>query len=478
MLAAPNERGMPQGNSINMPFRVWGQWAFGPLAICLAVQAAAQAYRGLYVVAVPNVNGSKALHAQAAAYRKSFVDGVMIPLHWSFIEPAAPGQTLPPNAGIASPVTGEVFCPTGTKGTNFCWQELDEQISLVNPAKKLSLAVVAGGYSPGWLATNPAYNVAAAGPVLYASHAGNGAICYSINLDLVSSAAAAPGNAPSTFAAAYVAMMQQVAAHLATAGLLQQVSVIKVSGGVNTVTEEFHLDAAATTSGNCYTAATPLWSGLGYTPATTETAWKYMASNVAALFPDALMSFDILENSYNSAPLIDDAGTIFTVAQYNADPALYGTLLLDRALADLLPGNGAQGLLGTAAVAVQWNGIAPADQQSLPAIATHTLAAAANGAVIGWQANEQYGPLGSGCGTAACAAATSNSTQCYGAETCVAEYASMLANGLSPVPGSPIQPAYLEIWPADVNTPCLTPANVAAHNTLTADTLTARSTCG
>ena len=460
-----------------MSYHASGQRALSLLAVSLAVPAAAQPYRGLYVVAVPGVNVSKAAHAQAAAYRKNFIDGVEIPLHWNFIEPAAPGQTLPPNAGIINQITGEAFCPAGTRGTNFCWQELDEQLKLIGTEKKLSLALVAGGFSPPWLATNPAYNVAVAGPVLYASHGGTGPNCFSIDLDLVSSGAVAPGGAPSSFAAAYVAAVKVIAAHLASQGRLAQVAMIKVSGGVNNVTEEFHLDDATTTTGSCYSAATPLWSMLGYTPTATETAWKYIATNVAAQFPGALMSFDIVENSYTTSPLIDDAGTIFTVSQYIANPSLYGTLLLDRALADLVPGFGAQGILGAAPVSVQWNGVAPADQQTLSTIATHTLAAAAAGAVIGWQANELYNTAGSSCGAAACSAATSTATICYGTATCVAEYASLLDNGLSPMPGSPVAPAYFEVWPVDVNNPCLTQAHVAAHNSLTGDSLTVRSTC-
>ena len=96
---------------------------------CLIAPATAQTYQGIYVVSIPYVNGSAATLTQAVAYRKPFVDGVVIILHWSYLEPVAPGQTLPPGANITDPFTGEVFCPQGTQHTNFCWQELDEQLA-------------------------------------------------------------------------------------------------------------------------------------------------------------------------------------------------------------------------------------------------------------------------------------------------------------------------------------------------------------
>lgn len=446
------------------------------LACCAAAPGQAQSYKGIYVVAVPNVDGSKAAHAEASAYKKPFIDGLMIPLHWAYIEPVAPGNTLAPGAGLTNPYTGEVFCPHGTHKTNYCWQELDEQLRLADPTKALSLAVVAGGYTPAWLATDSAYAVATAGPVLYASHNGTGSICYTISLPLASSNAALANGAPSSFAGAYVAMIQALAAHLQQVGALSLVSMIKVSGGINNVTEEFHLDSA-TTSASCLTSTTLLWSSLGYTPAATQTAWTYMAQGMAASFPGALLSFDILENSFSTTPLITDGGVVFTVAQYNANPAAYGTLLLDRVLAALVPGGGAQGVLGPAPVAIQWNGLAPSDQQNLSTIATHTLAAGAAGAVIGWQTNELYAAQGSGCGTAACASATSMATTCYGTATCAAEYASMLDNGITPVPGGTAHGSYVEVWPADVVNACLQPALVAGHNALTGASLTLKSKC-
>jgi hypothetical protein len=445
-------------------------------ATCLPAMAAAQAYKGLYVVAVPNVNGTKTNKLQAGAYKQPFIDGVEIPLHWSFIEPAAPGTTLPPAAGVTNPITGEVFCAKGTTHTNFCWQELDEQLAYVSSSKKLSLAVIAGGFSPAWLST-PSYNVAATGPVLYASHGGTGPNCFDLSMPLPSTAAAAlDGNAPSSFATSYVAMMQAVAAHLSAKGLLNQVAIIKISGGANTVTEEFHIDSA-TTTGTCLTAVTPIWASIGYRPATVETAWEYIAKQTAATFPNALPSFDLLENSFAASPTIDDAGTIFTPADYNADPAAYGTLLLDRVLAALVPGGNAAGILGHSAVSVQWDGVLPADQQTLSAVATHTLAAAENGAVLSWQTNEMSGLQGSSCGTAACAAATTKTTPCYGKATCVAEYHSLLDNGIRPMPGKALKAKFLEVWSIDVQNSCLQPALVAAHNTLTGDTLAVGGGC-
>jgi hypothetical protein len=436
--------------------------------------AGAAAYKGLYVVAIPYVNGNTSNEQQAAAYKQPFIDGVEIPLHWSFIEPAAPGTTLPPAAGITNPITNETFCPKGTKGTNFCWQELDEQLAYVSRSKKLSLAVIAGGFSPSWL-SNTNYDVAATGPVLYASHGGTGPNCFNLSMALPSSSASLGGNAPSSFAAAYVAMMQAVAAHLSSKGLLSQVSIIKVSGGANTVTEEFHIDSS-TTTGTCLTDVTPLWASIGYRPGAVETAWQYIASQTAATFPHALPSFDLIESAFATSPLIDDAGTIFTAAEYDEDPSAYGTLLLNRVLTALVPGGGTPGFLG-AKLSVQWDGVLPADQQTLATVAAHTLDAAQNGAVLSFQANELSGTQGSSCGTAACAYATSKTTKCYGTETCVAEFASLLDNGITPVPGEALKASFLEVWSVDVQNACLQPALVAAHNALTGDTLAAGAGC-
>jgi hypothetical protein len=430
-------------------------------------------YPGLYVVSVPDVGGNAQARALAQAYRKPFIDGVMIRLHWDYIEPVAPGQTLGAGGSVSDPVTGEVFCPNGTTGTNYCWQELDEQLQLLDPNKKISLVVVAGGYSPSWLA-QPLYGVTTIGPVLYASHGGTGPNCYTISMPLVASAPAQ--GAPSTFAAQYLAMMQAVAAHLQSAGVLAQVSIVKISGGVNTVTEEFHIDAAEK-SGTCQTPVVKRWRTAGYTPAATVTAWAYIAGQVAVTFPAALASFDILENGFTASPPIDDAGKIFSVRRYEAHPGRYGKLLLDRALDGLVPGGGAPGLLGGAPVSVQWDGLAPADQQDLSTVATHTLAAAQNGAVLAWQANEAFNTDGSSCGTAACASAVSSSTPCYGAVSCVAEFQSLLDNGIAPVVGSALRAAFIEIWAPDVVNPCLQPALVQAHDALTGSALKAGAGC-
>jgi hypothetical protein len=443
-------------------------------ATLLPRAASAQAYKGLYVVAIPNVDATITTKRQAHAYQQPFVDGVEIPLHWSFVEPAAPGTTLPPGAGVTDPITGEVFCPKGTRRTNFCWQELDEQLAFVSSSKKLSLAVIAGGFSPQWL-TDAGIAVTTIGPVRYASHGGTGPNCFNMPMPLPSSSATPGGNAPSSFAAAYVAMMQSLAAHLAAKGLLSQVAIIKVSGGANTVNEEFHIDSS-TTNNACLTDVTPLWAAIGYRPGAVAAVWEYIAAQTAAIFPQALPSFDLLESSFTSAPLIDDAGTIFTAAKYTAHPAAYGSLLLDLALAALLPGGGAPGIVGPA-VSVQWDGVLPADQQTLSAVAVHTLAAAENGAVLSWQTNEMSGLTGSSCGTAACAAATTSTTPCYGTVSCVAEYASLLDNAITPIPGNSLKAGFLEVWPIDVQNKCLQVALVAAHNALTGDTLAGGNGC-
>ena len=447
-------------------------------ACCISTPVAAQNYKGLYVMSVQNIFGSATALAETAAYRKPFIDGVVLILHWGYLEPAAPGQTLPPNAGITDPITGETFCPLGTAThhTNFCWQELNEQLTHIPPGKKLSLAVVAGGFTPPWLATNPTYAITTTGPLLYASKGGLGANCFHISLPLPSTAALPGQSAPSSFAAGYVQMMQQVATYLQSKGRLADVSIIKISASISTVTEEFHLDAA-TTSATCLTPATPAWASAGYTPTATETAFEYIAQNVSAIFPHALPSFDILENSFTDTPLIDDTGTIFTAADYTKNPTKYGTLLLDRALAALAPAPGQPGILGATPVSVQWDGLQSADQQTLTTAAPHTLAAGANGAVIAFQANEMSGPEGSICGTAACASATSPTVTCNGTATCIAEYASLLANGINPIQGTPTQSAFLEVWSADAIVPCLAPALQAAHNALTGSSLAISKTC-
>jgi hypothetical protein len=246
--------------------------------------------------------------------------------------------------------------------------------------------------------------------------------------------------------------------------------MIKISGGVNTITEEFHIDAAAK-AGPCQTPVVTLWQQAGYRPAATMTAWTYIAEQVAALFPAALASFDILEDAFATSPPIDDEGVIFTEKKYNKNPLAYGPLLLDRALDALVPGGGMAGVLGDTPVSVQWNGLAPADQQNLSAVAPHTLAAAQDGAVLAWQTNELSGAAGSSCGTAACSTAVSSTTRCYGTVSCVTEYQSLLENGITPVAGSGLQASFLEVWAPDVLNVCLQPALVQAHDTLTGATL-------
>jgi hypothetical protein len=110
-------------------------------------------------------------------------------------------------------------------------------------------------------------------------------------------------------------------------------------------------------------------------------------------------------------------------------------------------------------------------------VAVHTLAAAENGAVLSWQTNEMSGLTGSSCGTAACAAATTSTTPCYGTVSCVAEYASLLDNAITPIPGNSLKAGFLEVWPIDVQNKCLQVALVAAHNALTGDTLAGGNGC-
>ena len=153
------------------------------------------------------------------------------------------------------------------------------------------------------------------------------------------------------------------------------------------------------------------WVKLGYRPSGVVQAWVAMAEAIGHAFPDKLVALAILDN--NDFPPIDDTGR---VAIGPSVPKVRERLIAEGL--KMFPGR----------FAVQWNGL-----EAFRASAV-VVSAGAQGAVIGWQANEHAGFGGSDCPI----------PEQSGAVCTESAYEALLRNGVQ------TGGRFIEIWSPDV----------------------------
>ena len=304
-------------------------------------------FRGLYVL----INPAWVFQAPSlrSALAKPYIDGAVLTSEWSGIEPA-PGV--------------------------YDFTALDQWIVLaVRQHEKLSLAVMAGLWTPDWL-YKPPYQVPNSSFRYNRSPQGT-PNCTTLVLP-------SPWNP--TFIREYNQMMRRVAQHLHTMKIegmpanaaYDALRIVKLDG-INNTTEELRLYANQyphADPGPCHqTSAPPVWAAAGFRPSKIKSAWTEMADNIAVLFPDKILSTDVIQNV--AFPAVDENGQVYQPRPGLIDPLSNEVIAIGIAR---FPGR----------YSVQWDALST--QPPDPAV----LEARRHGAIEAWQLNDILGTQGTG----------------------------------------------------------------------------------
>jgi hypothetical protein len=308
-------------------------------------------HAGLYVRIDPSyVNQAQDF---TNALSKDFVDGAAIMIQWASLEPA-PG--VYEFAGLDQWVTASV-----------------------TRHKKLSLGVMAGWFTPEWLYNEP-YKVP------------RNSFNYNRNPQYDRQPHGMPACAVLTlpspwnpvFIREYNKMIRDVARHLhelqvpgfPPGAAFDALRIVKLSG-INNTTEELRLFAHKGDNGPCHQSdAQQIWAAVGFTPEKIISAWIALADNIAAAFPDQILSVDVIQ--VGAFPPIDSSGRVYSPTPGGTD-----------ALSDRIIDMGLSRFKGR--FSVQWDALSRLPPN--PAV----LRAASQGAIMAWQMNQWAGLRGSGC---------------------------------------------------------------------------------
>jgi hypothetical protein len=282
------------------------------------------------------------------ALTKDFVDGGVITLQWSQLEPK-PGV--------------------------YDFSDLDQWIvNIAGQHKKISLAVMAGMYTPDWLYSAP-FNVPK-NEFKYNRDPQGAPVCTVLVL---------PSPWDARFISQYNNVVAAVAQHIrdfqapgiAHGAAYAALRIVKLDG-INNTTEELRLVANKGDNGPCQQSdARQVWAKAGFAPRKIEAAWQKLIENTGRTFNDKILSMDLIQVA--AFPAIDDSGAIYTPPPRSVDSLT--TRLVEIALSRF------KGRL-----AVQWNALSHLEPN--PAVTD----AGRNGAIVAWQMNEFLGPQGgSGC---------------------------------------------------------------------------------
>lgn len=322
--------------------------AMWTLAAALLVAAPAMAappadFTGIYTLAPNERQQAAQQDLPPAAFTNPNVDGIFIRVSWSQIEP---------------------------QSATYDWTTLD---AYVRPAlqgrKKLSVAVVAGESTPGWLYASgvPAH--------MMTVHSGEKARCFDVTI---------PTPWHPTFIAAHIRMMGALAQHLRSIpGAYDAVRIVKITG-VNLRTAETKLPFDDNNQlGTCTTTdAIAMWQQAGYRPSLVINAWTAMARGTSIAFPDKLLVVQGLGSKTAGFPPIGENGARVR----SVDAVHVGDALVSSGLA-----------LFSGRFGVQWDGLSPTR------ISQNVLDAGKRGAIIGWQSNASGGGgMTAGCDAAPC----------------------------------------------------------------------------
>ena len=307
--------------------------------------------------------------------------------------------------GVADPLPNRVFKNPGVDGVylryywrdvepsqgKFDWKDLNYDLARALAAgKKFSIGIHAGGYSPSWL---------------YANGTGIRSIAWSEShgrsTGCTDYTAPVPYDTP--YAPAYTKMLRALHNHLVARNALPSLTMVKVTP-FNDFTQELHLPSNPYKQGSCESDAQSAWLALGYRPSLVLTAFKTIYKQMAAIFPAAVFSFNIIP--FDSFPGISEDGQ--KVRRTND-------------MAEAIIGYALQKTPGRVTV----EGTALSNVQSSPQL---VLWAVGQRAIQGWQSNERARLHRAGCPESLC-----DSTG----------YAQLVQNGISS--GAP----YIEVWPRD-----------------------------
>jgi Beta-galactosidase len=346
--------------------------------------------RGIYVyssdVSQISANYAKTL---TASLNIPGVDGVVLVIGWSSIEPAM---------------------------GHYQWATLDQWMSqAIASGKRIDLTVKAGVDTPSWV-FQPAPGAAGARALSFtvSPHSGKTGQCDPETI-------AAPWD--TAFLSRWDALLAALAAHLKSVGTYGAVTLLRLTG-INRTTDELRLPAETPESTGlaCVSDAVTIWQQAGYRPSLLLQAWDSITGSFQKSFPDKSFSVAIIPQ--NPFPRIAEDGSVIkgTVPDQN-QPLL--------ALASQkFPGH----------LVVQFNFLMPGEATS-PAViqAAETL-----GTLAAFQTNNYFGSSGQG---AACSEPVTNPTPCT-----AATYLELLQTGIYPLgPNNPLRAQYIEVFPANAN---------------------------
>jgi hypothetical protein len=207
------------------------------------------------------VNSDVGTPIPASVLSAPSVDGVVLRFYWNTIEP---------NQG------------------QFDFSALDQDIAAVTAAgKRYSLAVAAGNYAPGWIASGGARVLA----FTVSPHRGAGN-CRPINV-------------PVPWDPVYLkdldGMIAAVGANITgDAARFDAMTQVKVTGiGEYTDETRMPLETPAQSTGGCaLTNAPAVWKANGYRPSLVEQAWNHMIDSWAAAFPGRSLGNNFITQSF------------------------------------------------------------------------------------------------------------------------------------------------------------------------------------
>lgn len=351
--------------------------ATSPTSIQALAAQTASAHSGFYVMSETQ-GGKRNNDVPAAIYDLDGVTGVHIRFRWDRLEPA--------------------------RG-NFDWDDFDREVGrAVKSGKKIAIGVLAGSFAPRWMKQAGVKSSS----FVIGKGGGESRGCITVNV---------PWPWDETYQAAYVDMMEAIAARLKEKGAYKLVTLVKLTG-VAQQSQELRMPAGDGTVkmrgkrvDPCQPSnATEIWLKAGYRPSKVVKAWIEMAKGVDRAFPDKVLAQSILDGK--GFPQIGENGKTGGALTIKDDVIATGL--------KMFPGR----------FAVQWNGLKPDGK-----ISQSVLDAKAQGAIIGWQTNHYGGKRGgAGC----------NAERQKNVQKCVdSNYQRMLERGID-AGGS-----YIEVWIPD-----------------------------
>ncbi len=297
--------------------------------------------RGIYVDSNALPVSKTDSTALVASLKVPGVDGMVLVVGWSTLEPA--------------------------KG-KFQWGELDGWMNIaVAAGKKVELSIRTDYHTPAWL-FQTAPGGSGASP-LYFSFTRKPA-----DTTCLTETIAAPWD--TAFLAQWGLMLDSVSTHLKNTGMYDALVLLRLTG-INKDSDELHLPAPVSSPPPCATDIMGTWQQAGYRPSLILRGWDGVASAFKKSFPDKTFSVAIIAVS-NPFPAIAENGTVIKDSVPNQNFPLL-TLAAGK-----FPGH----------LVIQNNTLYP----GVPAEMETIQSAESLKTMIAFQTNEEIKGLGAACG--------------------------------------------------------------------------------